>query len=122
MKTVIADYISMTKPRLAMLNIVAACSGVMITRESFSQQSFFAVLCISLLIAGAGVLNCVMEAEGDRHMTRTKLRPLPSGRISVPAAFAFGIIFVLLGLCGLFFKVNTLAFLLGVPAAVFLLF
>lgn len=108
----------MTKPRLAMLNIVAACSGVMITREPFSRESFFSVLCIALLIAGAGVLNCVMETEGDKHMARTKLRPLPSGRISVPAAFVFGISFVFLGLCGLFFKVNTLTFGLGVISVV----
>ena len=69
----------MTKPRLAMLNIIAVCSGVLVTRESFSEQSFFSVLYVSLLIAGAGVLNCVMEKEGDKHMARTKSRPLPSG-------------------------------------------
>ena len=118
MKNIIADYISMTKPRLAMLNIIAVCSGVLVTRESFSEQSFFSVLYVSLLIAGAGVLNCVMEKEGDKHMARTKSRPLPSGRISIPAAFVFGMSFISIGLCGLYFKVNILTFWLGVTSVI----
>ena len=119
LKITISDYFSMTKPRLAMLNIVAAVSGILMSREVINiTGSLLTTVFISLLIAGAGALNCVMESEGDKWMERTKDRPLPSGRISLLGASIFGISLVLIGLCGLFLKVNPLTFWLGVVSVV----
>ena len=119
MKAIISDYYSMTKPRLALLNIVAATSGILMSRVLVdSSYAFLSVVFISLLISGAGALNCVMEVEGDKLMERTMNRPLPSGRISVLGASIFGILLVLIGLLGLYLKVNALTFWLGILSVV----
>ena len=115
----ISDYFSMTKPRLAMLNIVAAISGILMSREAINiGESLLTTLFVSLLIAGAGALNCVMESEGDKWMSRTKARPLPSGRISLLGATLFGSSLVIFGLIGLYYKVNALTFWLGILSVV----
>ena len=113
------DYLSLTKPRLAMLNIIAAVSGILMTRSKFiPEQHFYSIFLISILIAGAGALNCAWEKEGDKLMARTKDRPLPAGRISVFGAVIFGLFLVLLGLYGLFLHINILTFLLGLLSVV----
>jgi heme o synthase len=110
---------SLTKPRLAMLNIIAAASGIMMTRmATFHSDHLETVFYIALLIAGAGALNCVWEFEGDKKMKRTRSRAIPSGRISVLSGAIFGIFLVLAGLFGLYFRVNLLTFNLGVLSVV----
>ncbi len=50
-----------------------------------------AVLGVGLAIAGAIALNQRLERSGDARMTRTALRPVPSGRLTLRQATAFGI-------------------------------
>jgi len=119
LKTTISDYFSMTKPRLALLNIVAAASGFLMSRETIDiSYCISSIFFISLLITGAGALNCAMEAEGDKWMERTKGRPVPSGRVSIFGASLFGGLLVIFGLVGLYINVNTLTFWLGVLSVV----
>jgi len=113
-KSIILDYFSLTKPRLASLNVIAAMSGILMSRSVNTLDFHFEVISyVAVLIAGAGALNCAWEVKSDLLMERTKMRAIPAGRISVASGVTFGLLLVCLGLIGLFFRVNTLSFLLG---------
>ena len=99
----LSDYFSLTKPRLAMLNIIAAFSGILMSRSLGDLlRHAESVLYISILIAGAAALKCVWEAEGDRLMSRTRDRAIASGRISVASGLIFGLSLSTFGLLGLY--------------------
>src|SRR3972149_2090669 len=40
---------------------------------------------------GAGAINCYIDRELDKHMTRTRNRPIPSGRISANRILTLGL-------------------------------
>jgi heme o synthase len=44
-----------------------------------------------LMAGGAHALNMYLDQDIDAHMPRTKLRPIPSGRMGARAVLAFGI-------------------------------
>ena len=117
--SIFSDYLSLMKPRLAMLNVIAATSGILMTRKlgnfSYHLESIFY---ISTLIAGAAALNCVWEADGDKLMERTKDMAIATCRISIAACLFFGLLLTVIGLVGLYLRVNLLTFVLGVVSVI----
>ncbi|PYR17800.1 MAG: protoheme IX farnesyltransferase [Acidobacteria bacterium] len=63
----------------------------------------------SLAAGGAAVLNQLYERETDALMRRTRLRPLPDGRVAPADARIFGIALSLAGLLLLAARANWLA-------------
>src|SRR4051794_41572522 len=45
-----------------------------------------------LMAGGANAVNMYMDRDIDTEMSRTKLRPIPSGRMRAEAVLAFGIL------------------------------
>lgn len=76
-----------------------------------------AVAGTSLLGAGASALNQLQEVSLDSKMPRTRVRPLPSGRISRSMAFVIGLSFATAGLACLG-SINSSCFVLGLAAPV----
>ena len=62
----------------------------------------------ALMASGTAALNQWYEREGDALMHRTKMRPLPSGRLIAHRALWFGIALAALGTVELGFGVNWL--------------
>ena len=90
--SVIGSYLDLTKPRLAFLSTLTGLAGYLAAPRAFVWIDFIAVsLGIFLAAAGALALNQWLEHETDARMDRTRARPLPSGRITRAAAFAFGL-------------------------------
>jgi protoheme IX farnesyltransferase len=58
-------------------------------------------------------LNQWYEREADRHMRRTALRPLPSGKMTPAHALAFGVALSIAGFFDLWLGVNLLAAAIG---------
>ena len=58
--------------------------------------------------SGSGALNHYLERDTDKHMMRTKNRPLPSGLIEPSEVLSFGILMVLLGTTLLVSQINIL--------------
>ncbi|KIL63883.1 hypothetical protein M378DRAFT_127200 [Amanita muscaria Koide BX008] len=63
-----------------------------------------------ILRASAVTINDIFDRDVDAKVERTKLRPLPSGRISVFAASVYLIIQYIIGICFLYFTRHGLAF------------
>src|SRR5262249_24541460 len=72
-----------------------------------------ALLGTTLVVAGANALNMYLERDVDALMTRTRNRPLPSGRLPAEAALAFGVATSALAIPILTFAVNPLTGGLG---------
>lgn len=62
----------------------------------------------ALMASGTAALNQWYEREADRHMRRTQMRPLPSGRLQPKQVLWFGIGLAVLGSLELGFGVNLL--------------
>jgi len=69
-------------------------------------------------VGAANAMNCLLERDRDRFMARTRLRPLPSGRMESGVALAFGILLAVFSLPLLAMASNGLTGWLGFLALV----
>ena len=88
----------------------------------------FTTACISLLAVAigsgaAGTLNMWYESDLDALMSRTCLRPIPTGKVKKDQALYFGIILSALSVSIIFFSANLIsAILLASTIAFYFLF
>jgi protoheme IX farnesyltransferase len=87
-----SDLISLTKPRIISLLLVTTVAPMFVA----GTPSWTAVLCVTiggyLMAGGANAVNMYLDSDIDDVMARTRLRPIPGGRMSPRAAIAFGIL------------------------------
>lgn len=102
------DLLTLTKFRLSALVIVTTFVAFWLRAGSDMNvwQLVHTIIGSTLAAFGAAVFNQLMEIEPDSRMTRTADRPLPAGRISPSAAFAFGWLLSTAGLIHLVHRVN----------------
>ncbi|MBT5157157.1 MAG: UbiA family prenyltransferase, partial [Rhodobiaceae bacterium] len=87
-----ADYIALMKPRVMSLVVFTALVGMIMAPGGFGETGLHPVLAIAalaLISVGAGAsaaLNMWYDADIDAIMSRTKERPIPSGRVSKGSA------------------------------------
>ncbi|MFN7134142.1 MAG: heme o synthase [Myxococcales bacterium] len=113
------DVLSLTKPRLALLNVFMTAGGMWLAPGQLDWATkLFTLLGTALVIGGACTLNCYLERDADALMVRTRNRPLPTGRLSPQFALRFGLALSALGVPMLTFGVNALTGLLGAVALI----
>jgi heme o synthase len=89
----LADFVTLTKPRVMMLAVFTAIVGLTIAPGDLAPLSAcIAVLAIAAGAGAAGVLNMWYDADIDALMRRTARRPLPSGRLGPGEVLAFGLV------------------------------
>ena len=115
--TRVGDFVELTKPRITTLVVVTAGVGYAVgAARGLDPAAFVALLIGTALVAGgASALNQYWEREADARMERTKLRPIPAGRMAPPEALAFGLAVAAAGLV-LLATINGLTALLGLAA------
>jgi heme o synthase len=96
----LADFVSLTKPRLNLLVVATSAAGYYLGAPGMPQPGpmLQAVAGTALVAAGAAVLNQVLERDTDALMRRTRSRALPDGRVLPGDARLFGIVSALSGL------------------------
>jgi protoheme IX farnesyltransferase len=89
-----ADYLELTKPRVAVLVLFTVGIGYILgAGVSFHLFRLFHVLAgTALVAAGASALNQLLERHSDALMQRTGNRPLPAGRLLPMEVLFFGIL------------------------------
>src|SRR5207244_3843183 len=104
-RTRLADYVELTKPRVAVLVLFTVAVGALLAAGgSLSLAILLHTLAGTALVAGgASALNQFLERHSDAHMVRTESRPLPAGRLHPPEVFAFGLALGVTGVCYLAF-------------------
>jgi len=86
------DLIALTKPRIISLLLVTTIAPMFVA-GSPSWQLVLAVFVGGYLMAGgANAVNMYMDRDIDDRMSRTRLRPIPSGRMQPREVLAFGIL------------------------------
>jgi protoheme IX farnesyltransferase len=109
---------TLTKWRIAFFNAVSAGAGCALASANIDRRAICPVLGTFLLACGGAALNQIQERHLDGRMQRTRHRPLPSGKLSLPAAWGIAAGFVLAGLACLALTGEPVAVLLGVLALV----
>jgi heme o synthase len=97
---VLTDYVALTKPRLNVLVVATSAAGYYLGATSTVNATIFlaTVVGTALVAGGAAALNQVYERETDSLMVRTRMRPLPSGRVAPGEARVFGVALSIVGL------------------------
>ncbi|MDQ2959567.1 MAG: heme o synthase [Candidatus Dormibacteraeota bacterium] len=92
-RSVAADYLSLTKPRIIVLLLITELTSMVVVAGTLPnlRQVFAAVVGGFCAAGGSGALNCWWDRDIDTVMRRTASRPLPSGRLSPVHAVAFGL-------------------------------
>lgn len=93
MHRALTPYLELTKPEIALVVALSSAGGFLLAPgESFDWGRLVLLLLgVTLASGGAGALNHWVERDHDAGMRRTRARPLPSGRLSPPAALFAGI-------------------------------
>ena len=117
-------YYELTKPSITFMILVSTALGYFMGGNGISNyQHFILTLLGSCLISsGSGALNHFAEAESDKIMHRTNLRPIPAGIILPEKAMIFGIALIFIGSGILYFFINTLTCVLALITALMYLF
>ena len=86
------DLVALTKPRIISLLLVTTIAPMYVAGNP-SWQLVLAVFVGGYLMAGgANAVNMYMDRDIDDRMSRTRLRPIPSGRMRAEAVLAFGVL------------------------------
>ena len=109
----IKSFLILMKPRVMSLVIFTCAVGYLISNPSL--DTYNAITSIFLVAIGAGASACLnmwYDSDIDALMTRTCLRPIPTGKISKDQALIFGIILSIISITGLYYFSNFLSALL----------
>ena len=91
-RAVAADLVALTKPRIILLLLVTTVAPMFVA----GTPGWMAVLWVTLggyfMAGGANAVNMYLDRDIDDVMARTRLRPIPSGRMAPRAVIAFGIL------------------------------
>ena len=107
----LADFLSLTKPRLNSLVVVTAGIGYYLAAAGNVHLTSLvqAVIGIALVAGGAAGLNQIYERDTDSLMFRTRMRPLAAQRVTPREALVFSLTLASVGLGVLAATSNLLA-------------
>jgi heme o synthase len=108
--SVVKTYLELTKPRVTWLIVMSAAIGYFFGHSGpwLIWPLVHTLFGTALMASGTAALNQWYERDADRHMRRTQMRPLPSGRLQAPQVLWFGIGLAVLGSLELGFGANWL--------------
>ncbi|MFS8023010.1 putative UbiA prenyltransferase family [Helianthus anomalus] len=108
-------YWELSKAKLSMLVVATSGAGYVLGSGSAVDLVGLGYTCMGTMMvaASASTLNQVFEVKNDAMMNRTRRRPLPSGRITIPHAVTWASSVGLAGTALLASKANLLTAGLG---------
>ena len=103
-------YLELTKPKVVALITFTAIVGTLLASPGLPPPGalLWGNLGIALAAACAATLNQVLDRRIDEQMTRTRGRPLPTGRLTERNALLFAALLGVSGMAILAFLVNLL--------------
>lgn len=85
------DFIALAKPRLNLLVVASSVAGYVMAGGDTSNAARLVLTIVGtgLVAGGASAFNQVIEREPDSLMRRTRMRPVPDGRLQPGESLAF---------------------------------
>jgi len=119
-----ADLVTLTKPRIISLLLVTTVAPMFITPAGLPSATLVLWVVVGgyLMAGGANAINMWFDRDIDTRMSRTKLRPIPAGRISPAAGLAFGLGLAALAFAVFWLQVNPLSAWLALGGLLFYVF
>ena len=98
----LSSYINLCKPKIVALLTVTALIGMLLSVNFYTNltnvfNGLASLVGFALLAAASAALNQIFDRETDKNMSRTKLRPLAAGNISLTEALTFTAILLFVG-------------------------
>ena len=111
------------KPRVMSLVIFTSAVGLLTAPSTVSfSDAIIGIFFVAMGAGAAGALNMWYEADLDKLMTRTCLRPIPTGKVNRSHALIFGILLSIISVYGLYYFTNTISAILLLSTISFYLF
>lgn len=105
-KTLFADFVAITKARLAISVVFSSVAGYLLGFSEFYPFSWATLILLTIggycMVGASNVFNQIIEKDLDALMDRTKNRPVPSGKMSVRSAFILGAVLTIIGIAILY--------------------
>ena len=87
------DFSALLKPRVMSLVVFTGFVGMfMAPGELHYVLQIVAIICIAVGAGASGAINMWFDRDIDQIMSRTKGRPIPSGRVTPDSALTFGVL------------------------------
>jgi len=108
---ILTDYYELTKPRIAYLLLITTYAAMVMASHGVPPLGLTVLTLVggALAAGSAGALNCVIDRDIDRLMTRTMARPVAAGRITPTAGVVFATLLGITSFTLLYALVNPLA-------------
>jgi len=114
---------NLMKPRVMSLVIFTCVVGLLISPKEVNYlNAIFSIIAVALGSGSAGALNMWYESELDSIMTRTCLRPIPTGKVTRNQALIFGVLTSVLSIIMLYYFSNLVATLILLSTILFYVF
>ena len=100
----IKAFFNLMKPRVMSLVIFTCAVGLLIAPSKVNfLDAMFSLIAVALGSGAAGALNMWYESDLDSVMSRTCLRPIPTGKLTRNQALIFGVISSIISVSVLYF-------------------
>ena len=105
-----SELFKLMKPRVMSLVIFTCAVGLLTAPTMVStQDAIIGILLVSMGAGAAGALNMWYESDLDALMSRTCLRPIPTGKVNKNQALIFGITLSLISVVALDYFTNRVS-------------
>ena len=103
-------FFNLMKPRVMSLVIFTCAVGLLIAPVKVNfLDAMFSLFAVALGSGAAGALNMWYESDLDSIMTRTCLRPIPTGKLTRNQALSFGVLSSFFSVIALYVFSNLIA-------------
>ncbi len=105
-----SELFKLMKPRVMSLVIFTCAVGLLTAPNLVStKEAVIGILLVSLGAGAAGALNMWYESDLDALMSRTCLRPIPTGKVNKNQALIFGITLSIVSVVALDYFTNRIS-------------
>src|SRR4051812_30775925 len=89
--SLLRDMVMLTKPRIISLLLVTTVAPMFVAGNPGWLLVLIVLIGGYLMAGGANAVNMYLDRDIDMRMSRTRLRPIPSGRMGPKSVLAFGV-------------------------------
>tara|TARA_A100001388_G_C28758168_1_gene496156 strand:- start:631 stop:1542 length:912 start_codon:yes stop_codon:yes gene_type:complete len=119
----LSELFKLMKPRVMSLVIFTCAVGLLTAPNIIStKDAIIGILLVSLGAGAAGALNMWYESDLDALMTRTCLRPIPTGKVNRNQALIFGVTLSIISVVALDYYSNRISAIILLMTILFYVF
>ena len=120
--TLARDLVMLTKPRIISLLLVTTIVPMYVAGSPSLGLVLIVAAAGYLMAGGANAVNMYLDRDIDDRMARTRLRPIPAGRMTPRAVLAYGVALATAATALFAWRVNVLSAALALAGFYFYVF